>query len=84
MKYYSNHITLGAPYELAQFDHAPSTKLFATKIVYDLLALIQSNYPFSCQGNMRIPLLHNVHACPVGNDAKDDIILPYLDVCLIT
>ena len=48
---------ISAPYELAQFDHAPSTKLFATKNVYDLLALIQSNYPFSHQGNIRIPML---------------------------
>ena len=42
---------------MAQFDHAPSTKLFATKNVYDLLALIQSNYPFSGQGNIRILML---------------------------
>jgi len=55
--------------------HLPQNFLL-TKNVYDLLALIQSNYPFSCQGNIRIPML-------LGNEAEDDIILPYLGMCLI-
>jgi len=89
----------GAPYELAQFDHAPSTKN-----VYDLLALIQSNYPFSHQGNIRIPMLlfmsgkwswrwhdskQSFSRGESGEQTKPNFmaqnsVLPYLDMCLIT
>jgi len=56
--YINTYLNLGTPMSWYNFDRAPSTKLLGIflpqNLVYDLLALIQSNFPFSVKKIRRI------------------------------